>query len=82
MNLDPQTLINRRTALSLQNIIPDMDAYAEEWNKLSADFAALGMLVNAEMCNKNYQHYKEIADGEYIRLIEGSFAELIPTGGG
>ena len=82
MNIDPQTLINRRTALSLQNIIPDMDAYAEEWNKLSADFAALGMLANAAMCNKNYQHYKEIADGEYIRLIEGSFAELIPVAGG
>lgn len=79
MNLDPQTLISRRIELSLQNIIPDMDAYAEEWNKLSADFAALGMLASAEMCFRNYQHYKEIADGEYIRLIEGSFAELIPT---
>lgn len=79
MNLDPQTLINKRIALSLQNIIPDMDAYAEEWNKLGADFAAIGMLANAEMCNKNYQHYKEIADGEYVRLIENGFAELIPT---
>ena len=82
MNLDLQDLIKKRIALSLQNIIPDMDAYAEEWNKLSADFAAIGMLENAEMCNKNYQHYKEIADGEYIRLIEGSFAELIPVAGG
>lgn len=79
MNLDPQTLINKRIALSLQNIIPDMDAYAEEWNKLGADFAAIGMLANAEMCFKNYKHYREIADGEYIRLIENSFSELIQT---
>ena len=47
MNLDPRTLIKKRTDLSLQNIIPDMDAYAEEWNKLGADFAALGMLASA-----------------------------------
>lgn len=79
MNLDPQTLIKKRISLSLQNIIPDMDAYAEEWNKLSADFTAIGMLANAVMCFKNYQNYKKIADGEYIRLIEGSFAELLPV---
>lgn len=79
MNLDPQTLINKRIALSLQNIIPDMNEYAEEWNKLSTDFAAIGMLANAEMCFKNYKHYREIADGEYIRLIENSFSELIQT---
>ena len=79
MNLDQQTLIKKRIALSLQSIIPDMDAYAEEWNKLSADFTALGMLENAAMCFKNYQHYKEIANGEYIRLIEGSFAEILPV---
>lgn len=82
MKLDPQELIARRMALSLQSYIPNMAEHVENWNKLRADFEALGMLANVATCQKNYEHYKEIADGEYIRLIEGSFAELIPVAGG
>jgi hypothetical protein len=72
-------LIERRTALSLQSNISDMAEYAEEWNKLAADFDAIGFAANAEMCRSNWMRYRQYDPVEVVRLVEGSFAEIIPV---
>jgi len=50
-------LINRRTALELQTEIPDMKDYSEAWNKLGADFLAVGMENNAAYCFEHWLRY-------------------------
>ena len=71
-------LIDRRTTLALQNEIPDFAKYAEEWNKLAADFRALGALHNAAICDANWKRYKPNT-GEWIRLNYENYSELIST---
>lgn len=71
-------LISRKTKLANQSTIPDMAAYAEEWNKLAADFEACGLLSNAADCLARYEQYRQIDPGAYLRLIEPPFAEIIP----
>lgn len=70
-------LSDRRMRLALQTDIPDMKAYAEEWNKLGADFAAAGAQYNAEICYSNWKRYGGQV-GAYKREVEGSFAHLVP----
>lgn len=70
-------LIERRQRLAEMNVIPDMRAYASEWLRLADDFQAAGLLSNAGMCRERGERYAKMAGGEYIRLTEGSLAELI-----
>jgi hypothetical protein len=65
-----QQLISRRIALAMQTNIPDMDEYAEEWNKLAADFEAMGMQANAALCWSNWRHYKVMDGDHYIRVFD------------
>lgn len=58
-------LTARRIALAMQTEIPDMKAYAEEWNKLGADFEAAYCDHNAALCFANWKHYSGLhSDGE------------------
>ena len=72
-------LIERRTTLSLQNCIPNMAEYAQAWFKLAADFDAIGFAANAELCRSNWRRYRAYEPVEVVRLVEGSFAEIIPV---
>lgn len=72
-----EDLIERRMVLSQMQTIPDMRAYASAWLQLADDFQVCGLLSNAAMCKAKGDYYAEFAGGEYIRLIDGSFAELI-----
>ena len=59
----------------MQNI--DSAEYAVEWHKLAADAEGGARPALAEMCRQRGDHYAAQDYGEYIRLIEGSFSELI-----
>lgn len=50
-------LSDRRHALATMTVIPDMWKYADEWNRLGADFAALGYSANSEKCFQKSMHY-------------------------
>lgn len=58
---DDNDLLSRRARLALMTDIPDMFWYAEEWNKLAADFTAIGFVHNAEMCTSNWNRYMQMA---------------------
>lgn len=70
-------LLERRTALSMQNEILDMAKYALAWERLAADFSACGLVSNAEYCRSRGRHYGAMAGGEYIKLVEGPLSEII-----
>ena len=70
-------LIERRQRLAETNVIPDMRAYASEWLQLADDFQSAGLLSNAGACRERGERYAQMAGGEYIRLQEGSLAELL-----
>ena len=72
-----EDLIERRMVLSAMQTIPDMRAFAAAWLQLADDFQTCGLLNNAATCRARGEYYAELAGGEYIRLIDGSFAELI-----
>ena len=78
------TIMARYMDLSLAHEIPDMQEYAKQWQQLAMDCDKEDRVATAETCRKNAKHYCEMYGGEYIRLVEGCFAELIPifdTGG-
>jgi hypothetical protein len=70
-------LISRKLALAQQTEIPDMAAYAEEWNKLAADFEACGLMNNAADCEARFVYYRDMNPGAYIRKIEMPFADIV-----
>ena len=72
-----QDLLKRKAQLALMQNIPSMADYAEEWNKLAADFLAIGFTACAEDCFACFVRYRDMALGEYVRLIEQPFAELV-----
>lgn len=69
-------LISRRIALAMQKDIPDMAVYADEWNKLAAEFEAVGMTCNAALCLTNWRHYAGLDAAHYIRFFDESFVTL------
>ena len=69
-------LMKRFLELSLMQNIPDMAVYADEWNKLAADARAVKRPHLADTCTSRWQAYKGLS-GEYVRLVEGSFSELL-----
>lgn len=70
-------LIERRTTLEQTSHIEDMKAYASAWLRLADDFYAAGLENNAGMCRERGNRYAAMAGVEYVRIQEGSFAELI-----
>jgi hypothetical protein len=71
-------LSDRRMKLALQKEIPDILAYADEWNKLGTDFEAAGAPANAAICFSNCKRYGGQL-GAYRREVEGSLACLKPV---
>lgn len=61
--MNEQQLITRRMELA-QNMDMTNAERADAWNKLSADFAALGMTSNAALCESNWKRYQDAADFE------------------
>lgn len=72
-------LISRRMHLERQTEIPDMQAYAQAWTDLAADFEVCGLLNNAEYCKARAKHYAGMS-GAYVRTFEPPFAELVAFG--
>jgi hypothetical protein len=72
-----QELQKRKLELSIMKNIPSMAEYAEAWNMLAADFDAIGAPFNAEYCRGRFRQYRDLAGGEYMRLIELPFSELV-----
>jgi hypothetical protein len=70
-------LLERKDALAFANEIPDMHAYAFGWLTLAADFESCGLVSNAAYCRSRGEYYMQLAGGEYIKLVEGPFAEMI-----
>lgn len=73
-----QDLQNRRNELSLMSEIP-FD-YAEQWNKLAADFRTMGAMSNAALCESNWKRYKPMVS-EYVRAEIGGIVTLVPVVG-
>jgi hypothetical protein len=76
----PDPIMKRYTELSSLNIIPDMGEYAKDWMRLALEADAAGRPATAEACKSRAMHYNTLAGGEYVRLVEGCLAELIPAG--
>ena len=72
-------LMERYHVLALTQNIPNIARYAMEWDMLAADARAQGREASAAAWQSRADFYKQQAGGEYIRLIDGSFSELIPT---
>jgi len=72
---DPIT--DRRLELEGMQNIPDMAAYALEWEKLTADCQAAQRFSLAALCGSKAEHYRNLAGGEYVRLIQDTFVELV-----
>jgi hypothetical protein len=72
-------VMSRYTELSLLNIIPDMAEHAKEWQRLAMKADIADRPSTAEACRSRAKYYYELTGGEYIRLVEGCFAELIPV---
>jgi hypothetical protein len=70
-------IMDRWCELSLMNNIPDMQEYAKDWQRLAILANQNGRYSTAQTCRTRAEHYCNMAGGEYIRLVEGCFAELI-----
>ena len=73
------TIIARYLHLSRVQNIPDVRAYAADWYDLAALALADNRPFAAESYKKRGDFYMEQAQGEYIRIIEDSFSQLIPV---
>jgi hypothetical protein len=70
-------LLERKTELAMMNEILNMEWYADAWLQLAAEFEKFGYPSNAEDCNSRGIHYHTFTRGEYIKLVDGPFAEMI-----
>lgn len=73
--IDP--ISDRRFELEQMQNIPDMQSYAKDWQRLALDCEKAGRVATAEMCRSKAKHYCELAGGEYVRLIQDTYVELI-----
>jgi len=79
MNTIPaiDTPMNRYYILANMQNIENMARYSFEWTVLADDFAVCGRPAMAGMCYARAKQYGELAGGEFIRLFEMPFSELI-----
>ena len=73
----PDGILDEYYRLSLVNEIPDPAAHAEEWRNLAAIAVVEGRTQTAINCLTRVAYWEYQAP--CIRLVEGSFSELIPT---
>ncbi len=75
----PDALMDAYHALATIQNIEDMQDYALAWSDLS-DMARLeGRPALAAMCLSRAEYYSAQLPGEYVRLVAGSLAELVPV---
>jgi hypothetical protein len=72
-------IMDRYAELSTMSVINDMAEYAKDWQRLAIQANIDGRPATAQTCTSRAAHYWKLTGGEYIRLIEGCLAELIPT---
>lgn len=70
-------LMERYNRLAFQQEIPNVARYAFEWKILGEDCDIAGRPALASMCHSRANFYGEQAGGEYLRLIELPFSELL-----
>jgi hypothetical protein len=67
------------TRLSLLSNILDMREYALDWRRLMASAQRAGFRSLARNARSRWRHYRRYIPGEYVRLVDPPFAELIPV---
>lgn len=70
-------LLEQYNALAFTQNIPDMEIYASDWHALGDECIKQGRPALAGMCYARSYYYGQIGKGEYVRLLEQPFAELI-----
>jgi hypothetical protein len=70
-------LMTRYFELCQTQNIPDMERYAQSWYVLAGEFIRAFRLAMAEACIGRWKQYIKEQGGEYVRLIEQPFSELI-----
>lgn len=70
-------LMERYNELAFTQHIPNIARYAFEWKTLGDDCDKAGRVTLAGMCHSRADYYGKEAGGEYLRLIELPFSELI-----
>lgn len=70
-------LMERYYVLASTKNIQNIARYAFEWKLLAEDAEKAGRPACAESWGKRAAFYASQAGGEYLRIIEGSFCELI-----
>lgn len=68
-------LVDRYYELCFTNNF-DAAQYAQDWLTLAEEFEKGGRVAMASMCRGRAKQYSQM-QGEYVRLTEGSFAELV-----
>lgn len=70
-------ILNEYARLSTMNVIKDPLAHAEEWRNLAIIAALQDRIATSINCMTRVQYWQ--SQVPCIRLVEGSFSELIPT---
>jgi len=70
-------LMRKYHELANTRMIPCLQDYAQAWRDLSGMFAVDGRPAMAGACSARADFYAVQGSGEHIRIIEGSFSELI-----
>ena len=70
-------LMDAYLELGMTQVIPSIADYARAWRDLGDLFAINGRPSSAANCYSRAAFYERETEGEYIRLIEGSFSELL-----
>lgn len=76
--IDP--ISDRRFELEQMQNIPDIFEYAKSWELLAQECDKQDRPSTAEMCRSKAKHYCGLAGGEYVRLVQDTFVELIYAG--
>lgn len=75
MTTDP--ILSRYLQLSRTQNIPDLKAFAADWLDLADQALQDNRPFSAESYRKRGEWYMQQGEGEAVRIIEGSFSELI-----
>lgn len=70
-------LEKQKLLLANMILIPDMLWYAAAWLQLAGEYQAIEMLCNESYCRSRGEHYGKIAQGAYIKRVDGCLAELV-----
>jgi hypothetical protein len=79
MTTAPDEVLDEYTRLSTMNVIEDVKAHAEDWRNLAIKAACADRMATADNCMSRVKYWLEKDSAAYIRLVEGSFSELLQT---